>query len=101
MKDSTCYLLPYGSSLINNTLPQGVEPVQHRCILEPERGIFYLDAQNNMCFQRTEELQIAPTSHLVDLREACILHKHVELGYHALISVALSERLPELRQDYI
>ena len=26
-------------------------------------------------------------------------HKHVELGFHALISVALAERLPELRQD--
>ena len=75
--------------------------MQHRCILETEHGIFYLDAQSNMCFQRTADLQRAPTSHLVDLREACLPHKHVELGYHALISVALAERLPELRQDYI
>ena len=101
MKDSIGNLLPYGSSLINNSLPQGVEPVQHQCILEPEHGIFYLDAQNRMCFQRIVEIPNAPTSHLVDLREACLSHKHVELGYHALISVALAERLPELRQDYI
>ncbi|KAL4581018.1 hypothetical protein LXL04_017224 [Taraxacum kok-saghyz] len=70
--DQNDHLLPYGSTLINTTLPQGVEPVQHRCILEPEHGIFYLDAQNNMCFQRTSDLQNAPTSHLVDLREACL-----------------------------
>ena len=100
-KDQNGHLLPYGTNLINNTLPQGVEPVQHQCLLEPEHGIFYQDAQGNMCFQRTAELQNSPTSHLVDLREACILHKHVELGYHALISVGLAERLLELRQDYI
>ena len=98
-KDTNGHLLPYGSSLINNTLPQGVEPVQHQCILEPEHGIFYLDAQNNMCFQRTVELPNSPTDHLYHLREACMRHKHVELGYHALISIALAERLPELRQD--
>ena len=28
-------------------------------------------------------------------------HKHVELGFHGLISIALAERLPELRQYYI
>ena len=53
VKDSTGeHLLPYGTDLINNTLPQGVDPVQHQCILEPEHGIFYLDAQGQMCFQR-------------------------------------------------
>ena len=101
MKDSNGNLLPYGTSLINNTLPHGVDPVQHKCILEPEHGIFYMDALGNMCFQRTVEIPNSPTSHLVDLREACILHKELELGYHGLISLALAERLPELRQDYI
>ena len=75
--------------------------MQHQCILEPEHGIFYLDAQNNMCFQRTSELQIAPTNHLVDLRDACLPHKHIEFGYHVLISLALTERRPELREDFI
>ncbi|KAL4583301.1 hypothetical protein LXL04_007871 [Taraxacum kok-saghyz] len=99
VKDSTGeHLLPYGTDLINNTLPQGVDLVEHQCILEPEHGIFYLDAQGKMCFQRTSELQIAPTSHLVDLRDVCLPHKHIELGYHALISLALVERRPELRE---
>ena len=102
VKDSTGeHLLPYGTDLINNSLPQGVDPVQHQCILEPVHGIFYLDAQGQMCFQRTSELQIAPTSHLVDLRDACLPHTHIELGYHALISLALAERRPELREDFI
>ena len=98
-KDPSSYLLPYGTSLIINTLPLGVEPVQHKCILEPEHGIFYQDAQGNMCFQRTIEIPNSPTQHLYHLRLACMGHKHIGLGFHGLISIALAERLPELRQD--
>ena len=101
-KDHRTYLLPYGTSVINNTLPQGVEPIQHKCILVPEHGIFDQDAQGNMCFQRTIEIPNSPTEHLFHLRLECMGHKDLELGFHALISLTLAERRQELRQeDYI
>ena len=101
-KDNKTYLLPYDTRCINNTLPQGVEPVQHKCILVPENGIFYQDAQGNMCFQRTIKIPNSPTEHLFHLRLECMGHKELELGFHALISIALAERTQELRhEDYI
>ena len=44
------FLLPHGTKYINNTLPAGVEPVQYLFIRSPEHGMFYMDANHQMCF---------------------------------------------------
>ena len=89
-------LLPYGTKVINNTLPAGIEPVQHKFIPFPERGIFYFDGQN-MCFQREEDLAKAPTEHLSNLRLCCKHYPALEKGFHFLISNELINRREELR----
>ena len=61
------FLLPCGTKYINNTLPAGVEPVQHVFIRSPEHGMFYMDANHQMCFQRTSDLPQAQTEHLYHL----------------------------------
>ena len=89
-------LLPYGTKVINNTLPAGVEPVQHKVIPFPEPRIFYFDGQN-MCFQRSEDLAKAPTEHLSNLRHYCMHFPDLEKGFHYLISIKLINRRDELR----
>ena len=89
-------LLPYGTRIINNSLPAGVEPVQHKFIPEPEHGIFYFDG-NRMCFQRSADLQKAPTEHLLNLRLACMDFPNLEKGFHYLISNELITRREELK----
>ena len=89
-------LLPYGTKVINNTLPAEVEPVQHKFVPFPERGIFYFDGQN-MCFQREEDLSKSPTEHLSNLRQSCMHYLALEKGFHYLISNELINRRDELR----
>ncbi|CAI9292107.1 unnamed protein product [Lactuca saligna] len=74
----TKLLLPFGIVYINNKLLVGVEPIQHVFIWEPKHGIFYLDNQNQMCFQRIEDLPFAPTKQLFHLHVECIRHKELE-----------------------
>ena len=62
------YLLPYGTKYINNKLPTGVEPIQLLFIRSPEHGMFYMDANHQMCFQRTTDLPATQTEHLYHLR---------------------------------
>nr|KAJ0208728.1 hypothetical protein LSAT_V11C400178780 [Lactuca sativa] len=68
-------VLDFGAGEINNSLPLSVDPVQHQFISAPEHGMFYLDKNRRMCFQRTTEIPKAPTSHLVGLRQMCMSHK--------------------------
>ena len=76
-----------------------VEPVQHMFIPEPEHGIFYLDSQNQMCFQRTNDLPSAPTEHLFHLRLEGLGHYEIKRGYHVPIYLDLSRRLDEIKID--
>lgn len=89
------FLLPYGTRYINNTLPAGVEPVQYKFIRQPEHGMFYMDANFQMCFQRTSDLSAAQTEHLYHLRLECMGHPEQE-GFYKIISVELEERSAEL-----
>ncbi|KAL4590854.1 hypothetical protein LXL04_003798 [Taraxacum kok-saghyz] len=89
------FLLPYGTRYINNTPPTGVEPVQYKFIRFPEHGMFYMDANFQMCFQRTSELPAAQTEHLYHLRLECIGHPKQE-GFYKIISVELERRTVEL-----
>ena len=43
-------VLNFGAEELNNSLPIGVEPVQHQFISVPEHGMFYLDKNRKMCF---------------------------------------------------
>nr|KAJ0202818.1 hypothetical protein LSAT_V11C500297120 [Lactuca sativa] len=43
-------VLDFGADVINNSLPLGVDPVQHQFISAPEHGMFYLDKNRRMCF---------------------------------------------------
>lgn len=52
-----------------------------------------------MCFQRSEELYVAPTKHLFHLRLKCMVHEEVEEDYHWLISVELRNHIEELKGD--
>nr|KAJ0208954.1 hypothetical protein LSAT_V11C400222450 [Lactuca sativa] len=67
--DEDVLVLDFGADVINNSLPFGVDPVQHQFISAPEHGMFYLDKNKRMCFQRTIEIPKAPTTHLVGLRQ--------------------------------
>lgn len=58
------YLLPYGTVYTNNTLPADVVCVQDPCITEPERGLFFVNNEDHMCFQRFVDLHTAPTEHI-------------------------------------
>ncbi|KAL4586416.1 hypothetical protein LXL04_011052 [Taraxacum kok-saghyz] len=89
------FLLPYGTRYINNKLPAGVEPVQYLFIRQPEHGMFYMDANFQMCFQRTSDLPAAPTEHLYHLRLECMGHPEQE-GFFKIIAVELESRSQEL-----
>jgi hypothetical protein len=90
------FVLDFGSKEINNSLPMGVDPIQHLFITEPEHGIFYLDKNHRMCFQRTAEIPKAPLDHLVGLRQGCMGHEDLEKSYHILIAIELLNRRTEL-----
>ncbi|CAI9286777.1 unnamed protein product [Lactuca saligna] len=82
-----------------NTLRQEGLIHEYMFIPEPEHKIFYLDSQNQMCFQRTDDLPSAPTEHLFHLRLEGLGHYELERGYCELISLELSRRLDELKLD--
>nr|KAJ0201364.1 hypothetical protein LSAT_V11C600326050 [Lactuca sativa] len=85
-----------GAGVINNSLPLDVDPVQHQFISAPEHGMYYLDKNRRMCFQRTTEIPKAPTTHLVCLRQMCMSHQDLSGEFHILIAMELLNRRPEL-----
>ena len=89
-------VLDFGAGGINNSLPISVDPVQHKFILVPEHGMFYLDKNRKMCFQRTAEIPKAPTTHLVGLRQMCMSHQDLSGEFHILIAMELLNRRQEL-----
>nr|KAJ0220569.1 hypothetical protein LSAT_V11C200055920 [Lactuca sativa] len=89
-------VLDFGAGVINNSLPFGVDPVQHQFISAPEHGMFYLDKNRRMCFQRTTEIPKAPTTHLVGLRQMCMSHQDLSREFHILIAMELLNRRQEL-----
>nr|KAJ0218908.1 hypothetical protein LSAT_V11C300135980 [Lactuca sativa] len=89
-------VLDFGASEINNSLPLSVDPVQHQFISAPEHGMFYLDKNRRMCFQRTTEIPKAPTTHLVGLRQMCMSHQDLSGEFHILIAMELLNRRQEL-----
>nr|KAJ0198362.1 hypothetical protein LSAT_V11C700371060 [Lactuca sativa] len=88
--------LDFGAGEINNSLPLSVDPVQHQFISAPEHGMFYLDKNRRMCFQRTTEIPKAPTTHLVGLRQMCMSHQDLSREFHILIAMELLNRRQEL-----
>nr|KAJ0188301.1 hypothetical protein LSAT_V11C900504870 [Lactuca sativa] len=94
--DEDVLVLDFGASVINNSLPLGVDPVQHQFISAPEHGMFYLDKNRRMCFQRTTEIPKAPTTHLVGLRQMCMSHQDLSGEFHILIAMELLNRRQEL-----
>jgi hypothetical protein len=50
-------------------------------IESPEHGIYFSDAFNNLAFQRTTELGIAPHMHLYTLYKFCMAFKDISRGY--------------------
>lgn len=89
-------VLNFGATELNNSLPIGVEPVQHQFISVPEHGMFYLDKNRKMCFQRTVEIPRDPTTHLVGLRQMCMSHHDLSGEFHILIAMELLNRRQEL-----
>nr|KAJ0214697.1 hypothetical protein LSAT_V11C400189010 [Lactuca sativa] len=89
-------VLDFGAGEINNSLPLSVDPVQHQLISAPEHGMFYLDKNRRMCFQRTTEIPKAPTTHLVGLRQMCMSHQDLSEEFHILIAMELLNRRQEL-----
>nr|KAJ0205854.1 hypothetical protein LSAT_V11C500251910 [Lactuca sativa] len=89
-------VLDFGAGEINNSLPISVDPVQHKFISAPEHGMFYLDKNRRMCFQRTAEIPKAPTTHLVGLRKMCMSHQDLSGEFHILIAMELLNRRQEL-----
>nr|KAJ0217646.1 hypothetical protein LSAT_V11C300129660 [Lactuca sativa] len=89
-------VLDFDAGVINNSLPFGVDSVQHQFISAPEHGMFYLDKNRRMCFQRTIEIPKAPTTHLVGLRQMCMSHQDLSGEFHILIAMELLNRRQEL-----
>ncbi|KAL7602544.1 hypothetical protein Lser_V15G21881 [Lactuca serriola] len=89
-------VLDFGAGEVNNSLPLSVHPVQHQFISAPEHGMFYLDKNKRMCFQRTTEIPKAPTTHLVGLRQMCMSHQDLSGEFHILIAMELLNRRQEL-----
>ena len=86
------FLYPYSTRYIDNTLPAGVEPVQHLFIRSPEHSMFYMDSNHQMCFQRTSDLPKAQTEHLFHLHLECMGHEK-QYGFHRLIALELETHL--------
>nr|KAJ0191839.1 hypothetical protein LSAT_V11C800403280 [Lactuca sativa] len=89
-------VLDFGAGVINNSLPLGVDPVQHQFISAPEHGMYYLGKNRRMCFQRITEIPKAPTTHLVGLRQMCMSHQDLSGEFHILIAMELLNRRQEL-----
>ncbi|KAL7609786.1 hypothetical protein Lser_V15G10482 [Lactuca serriola] len=89
-------VLNFGVGGIDNSLPISVEPVQHKFISVPEHGMFYLDKNRKMCFQRTAKIPRAPTTHLVGLRQMCMSHQNLSGEFHILSAMELLNRRQEL-----
>nr|KAJ0191247.1 hypothetical protein LSAT_V11C800391630 [Lactuca sativa] len=89
-------VLDFGAGGINNSLPISVDLVQHKFISAPEHGMFYLDKNRKMCFQRTAEIPKAPTTHLVGLRKMCMSHQDLSGEFHILIAMEQLNRRQEL-----
>nr|KAJ0215988.1 hypothetical protein LSAT_V11C300154590 [Lactuca sativa] len=89
-------VLDFGAGGINNSLPISVDPVRHKFISVPEHGMFYLDKNRRLCFQRTVEIPKAPTTHLVGLRKMCMSHQDLSGEFHILIGMELLNRRQEL-----
>lgn len=53
---------------INNSLQRGVVPIRHMFIPKLECGIFYVDENDHMGFQRSDEICKAHTEHLFHMR---------------------------------
>ena len=68
-------------------------------IPELEHGIFYLDSQNHICFQCTDDLLVVPIKHLFHLHIEGLSHFELEKEYCVLISLELSRKLGELQID--
>ena len=60
--------------------------------------MFYMDANHQMCFQRTSDLPQAQTEHLYHLRLECMGHPEQE-GFFKLIALELASRREELLKD--
>ena len=60
--------------------------------------MFYMDANHQMCFQRTCDLPQAQTEHLYHLRLECMGHTEQE-GFYKLIALELATRRQELLHD--
>ena len=57
--------------------------------------MFYMDANHQMCFQRTSDLPAAKTEHLYYLRLECMGHPEQE-GFYKIIALELASRKEEL-----
>ena len=57
-----------------------------------------MDADHQMCFQRTSDLPKAPTEHVYHLRLECMGHEEQE-GFQGLIAVEIESRPQELLHD--
>nr|KAJ0194227.1 hypothetical protein LSAT_V11C800440790 [Lactuca sativa] len=58
--DEDVLVLDFGAGVINNSLPLGVDSVQHKFISAPEHGMFYLDKTGGCAFSallRSQKLQ--------------------------------------------
>ena len=99
MSQYTMFLLPYSTRYMNNKLLVGVEPVQDMFIQEPKHGILYLDSQNHMHFQRTDDLPAAPTENLFHICMDGIRHKDLDSGYSVPIYLKHTKRLEDLQID--
>lgn len=93
------FLLPFGTVYTNKRFPVSVESIQHLIIREPEHDILYLDEQNHMCFECTEDLHSTPTKHLFHLCLECMGHEEVEQDYHWLISLEQSKCIEEFKGE--
>nr|GEU51680.1 hypothetical protein [Tanacetum cinerariifolium] len=50
---------------INLIPPSGIMPIQGLVINEPESGIFFMNGNTDICFQRESELHLTPTIELI------------------------------------
>ena len=60
--------------------------------------MFYMDANHQMCFQRTSDLPAAQTEHLYHLRLECMGHPEQE-GFFKIIALELENRREDLLAD--
>lgn len=94
------FLLPYGTTYINNSLPVNVECIQHFFIKEPGHGLLCIDNNDHICIQWSIDLHKAPIEHLFHLRLGCKRKPEADC-YHWIIYYKLDKRRDELAcNDY-